>query len=107
MGKDIGRIYKYGQYQLSTLSLKAPGSSSSDPQTASSIELKTTSVPSARNKNQNNSVFIPKMPSRMMQVSQIITTYSLVRQPKKMIAFQPFQHLIIIHSVLLPHPQVY
>ena len=56
MGKDIGRFYKYGQYQISTSSLKAPVSSSSDPQTSSAIELTTTSVPSVRDKNQNNSV---------------------------------------------------
>ena len=56
MGKDIGRIYKYGQSQLSTLSLKAPVSSSSDPQTSSAIELKTTFVPSVTDKNKNNYV---------------------------------------------------
>ena len=56
MGKDIGRIYKYIQSQLSTLSLKAPVSSSPDPQTSPAIELTTTSVPSVKNKNQNNSV---------------------------------------------------
>ena len=43
-----------------------------------------------------------------MQPSQTIMTYSLVGQKiKKIISFQPFQHLIIIHTVLLPHPQVY
>ena len=56
MGKDIGRIYKHSQYQLSTSSLKAPVSSSSEPQTSSAIELTTTSVPSATDKHQNNYV---------------------------------------------------
>ena len=56
MGKDIGKIYKYSQSQLSTSSLKAPVSSSSDPQTSSAIGLTTTSVPSVRDKNQNNYV---------------------------------------------------
>ena len=37
-------------------SLKAPVSSSSDPQTSPAIELTTPSVPSVRDKNQNNYV---------------------------------------------------
>ena len=57
MGKDIGRIYKHGQSQLSTFSLKTPVSLSSEPQTLSVIELTTTSVPSVTEKNQNNNVF--------------------------------------------------
>ena len=60
MGKDIGRIYKHGKYQLSTLSLKTPVSSSSEPQTSSAIELTTTSVPSVTEKNKNNSVLYSK-----------------------------------------------
>ena len=56
MVKDIGRIYKYSQSQLSNSSLKAPVSSSSEPQTYSAIKLTTTPVPSARNKHQNNYV---------------------------------------------------
>ena len=57
MVKDIGQIYKHSQYQLSTLSIKTPVSSSSEPQTSSAIESTTTSVPSVRDKHQNNSVF--------------------------------------------------
>ena len=57
MGKNFGQIYKRSQYQLSTLSLKAPVSSSSEPQTSSAIELKTTSFPSETYKHQNNYVF--------------------------------------------------
>ena len=56
MGKVIGRIYKYSESQLSTLSLKASVSSSSDPKTSRAIELTTTSIPSVRDKNQNNYV---------------------------------------------------
>ena len=56
MGKDIGRIYKYSQYQLSTSSLKARVSSSSSPQTISATELIKMSVPSIGEKNQNNFV---------------------------------------------------
>ena len=56
MGKEIGQIYKYSKSQFSFSSLKAPLSSSSDPQTSGAIELATTSVPSVRNKNQNSSV---------------------------------------------------
>ena len=55
MGKDIGQIYKYSQSQISTFSLKAPVSSSSDPQTSSDIKLTTMSVPSITDKNQKNS----------------------------------------------------
>ena len=50
----MGRIYKHSQHQLSTSSLKAPVSSSSEPQTPSSIKLTTTSIPSATDKHQNN-----------------------------------------------------
>ena len=56
MGKDTGKIYKYSQYQISTLSLKAPVSSSSDYQTSLAIKSTTTSVPYVGDKNQNNSV---------------------------------------------------
>ena len=56
MGKDIGQIYKHSQSQISTSSLKAPVSSSSDIQTSSAIKLTTTPVPSVTDKNQNNSV---------------------------------------------------
>ena len=56
MGKDIERIYKHSQSQISTFSLKAPVSSSSDPQTSSAIELTTTPISSVTDKNQNNSV---------------------------------------------------
>ena len=57
MGKDIGIIYKYIQSQLPTSSLKATVSSSSVTQTSSAIKSTTTSVPSVRDKNQNNYVF--------------------------------------------------
>ena len=56
MSKDIRQIYKHGQYQLSTLSFKAPVCSSSDSQTSSYIELTPTSVLSVRYKKQNNCV---------------------------------------------------
>ena len=46
MVKDIEKNYRYSKSQLSTLSLKAPVSSSSDPQTPSAIKLTTMSVPS-------------------------------------------------------------
>ena len=66
MGKDIGRIYKYSQSQISTFSLKAPVSSSSDPQTSSAIKLTTTSVPYVTDKK-NKLFYIPKITFRMMQ----------------------------------------
>ena len=67
------------------MSLKTPVSSSSYPQTLSAIELATTFFPSVIDKHQNNSVLIPKIPSRMMQPSQTMTTYSLVRHKKNYI----------------------
>ena len=54
MEKDIGRIYKHGQSQLTTFSLKTPVSSSSESQTSSAIKLTTMSVCSVTEKNQNN-----------------------------------------------------
>ena len=56
MGKYIGRMYKHVQSQLSILSLKTSVSSSSEPQTSSSIKLTTTPIPSVIDKNQNNCV---------------------------------------------------
>ena len=56
MGKDIGQIYKHSQSQLSTLSLKTPVRSSSEPQTPSATKLTTASVSSVTDKNQNNYV---------------------------------------------------
>ena len=56
MRKDIGRIYKHSQSQLSSFPLKAPVSPSSGPQTSSAIELTTTYVPSVTYKNQKHYV---------------------------------------------------
>ena len=57
VGKDMGKFYKYNQSQLSTSYLKATVSSSSDSQTLSATKSTITSVPSATDKNKNNSVF--------------------------------------------------
>ena len=57
MRKDIRRVYKHSQSQLSNFSLKAFVRSSSESHTSSSIKLKTTYVPFSRDKYQNNSVF--------------------------------------------------
>ena len=56
MGKYIGQIYKHSQSQLSTSSLKALVHSYLASLTSSSSEITTTSVPSVRDKKQNNSV---------------------------------------------------
>ena len=56
MGKDIGRIYKHSQSQISTLSIKAPVSLSSEPQTSFAIKITTTSVLSITDEHQNNYV---------------------------------------------------
>ena len=82
MGKDIVRIYKHGQFQLSTSSLKVTLSSSPDPQKSPAIKLTSSYVPSVTDKNQKNLFLIPKIPPRMMQPSQTMTTYILVRHQK-------------------------
>ena len=66
MGKDTGGIYKHNQYQLSTPPFKAPVCSSSASQTSPSIELKTTYIPSVREKNRTILFFVPKIPPRMI-----------------------------------------
>ena len=78
MGKDIGRIYKHSQSQLSTSSIKAPVSSSSEPQNFSAVKLKTNYVPSITDKHQTILFCVTKTPPIMMQPSQTMTTYSLV-----------------------------
>ena len=85
MGKDIGRIYIHSQSKLSTFSRKTPVSSSSEPQTSSAIELTTIDVPYATENIKTILFFFPKIPSRMMQPSQTMTTCSLVRHQKNKI----------------------
>ena len=107
MGNYIGKIYKHSQSQLSTLSLKTPVSSYSEPQTSSAVELTTTSVPSVTEKNQNNSVFYSQ---NTIQNDATITKNDDIKSfdtaKNKIISFRPFQHLIIIHNILLLHNQV-
>ena len=107
MGKEIGKIYKHSQSQLSNLSIKAHVSSSSESQTSSTIKLTTTSVPSITYKHQNNHVFCSQ---NTIQNDATITKKddinSCKTQPKKL-TYQPFQYLIIIHNVFLPHTQVH
>ena len=102
----MGRIYKHSQSQLSTFSLKTPVSSSSEPQKSSAIELTTTSAPSVKDNNQNNSILRYK---NTINNDATITNNDDIQScetPKQIIAFQPFQHLIIIHNIVLPHTQV-
>ena len=90
MGKDIGQIYKHSQSQLSTLSLKAPVTSSPDPQISSAIELTTTPVPSVTEKNQNNYFLYSQ---NTIQNDATITNNDGIQAcetRKKIIAFQPF-----------------
>ena len=108
MGKDIVQIYKHSQPQLSTSSIKAPVISSSEPQKSSAIKLTTTYIPSTTDKHQNNSVLYSQ---NTFQNDAIIPNNDNIQScetPKnEIIEFQPFPQLIIIHNVLLPHPQVY
>ena len=106
MGKDIGQIYKHSQCQLSTSSFKAPVSSYSEPQTSSAIELTTTSVPSATDKHQNNHVLYSQNTTHNDATITNNDNINSCETPNYIIAFQPFQHLIIIHNVFLPRPQV-
>ena len=60
MGKDIDRIYKHGQSQLSTTSIKEPVMSSSVSQTSLSIELTINSVSSIIDKKNQFRFVFPK-----------------------------------------------
>ena len=107
MGKDIGLIYKHSQSQLSTSSIKVPISSSSEPQTFSAVKLTTTSFPSITEKHQNNSILCSQ---NTTQNDAIITNNDDIlscEKENKKLTFQQFQHLIVIHNVLLLHTQVY
>ena len=105
MDKDIGRIYKHSQSPLSALLFKAPVCSYLASQKASFIELTTTSVPSVREKNQNNYVLCSKN-SIHNDISIInnndIKSCETARNIN--IAFQPLQILIKMHRVLLTRP---
>ena len=70
MGKDIGHIYKHGQLQPSTMSIKVPVLLYLASKTPSSIELTITSVPSGRDKKRNNSV----LGSKISIKNDLITT---------------------------------
>ena len=95
MGKDIGQIYKHSQSQLLTPSLKAPVSSSSASQTSSNIESTTTSIPSVRDKNQNNSVLCPQNTiQNYVSITNNDGIQSCEIARNKIIALQPLQPLI-------------
>ena len=87
------------------MALKTPVSSSSEPQTSSAIEITTTPVPSITEKNQNNHVLYSQ---NTIQNDANITKNDNIQYcgTEKIIKFQYFQHLIIIHNILLPHPRV-
>ena len=106
MGKDIGRICKKSQSQLSTFSIKAPVSSSSSTQTSSAIKLTATYVPYIIDKHQNNSVLCYQ---NTIHNDSTITNNDDIQScgHQNKLTYQPFQHPIIIHNVLLPHPQVH
>ena len=60
MGKEIGKICKHSQDQLSTPSMKAPVILSLTPYKSSFIELTITSVPFVRDKNKPSPFCAPK-----------------------------------------------
>ena len=66
MGKDIGKIYKHSQSQISNPSIKALVILYLASQTSSSIELTIAFVPYVRDKNKPIPFFVPKIPSRMI-----------------------------------------
>ena len=67
MGKDIGRIYKHSQSQLSTLSFKAPVHSYSASQVSLFIKLTTTSALLLKTKTRTILSCVPKIPSVMIK----------------------------------------
>ena len=101
MGTDIGQLYKHSQSQLSTSSLNAPVISSSDPQTSSDIESTTKSVPFVTDKK--NVLYSQNKIHNDASITNNDNIQSCEISRKKIIALQPFQHLIIIHNLLLPH----
>ena len=103
MGKDIGRIYKRIQSLFSTPSIKTHVLSYLASQTSSATELTITSVPSVRDKNQNNSVLCSK---NSIHNDLSITNNGDIQSygtQRKNVAFQPLQLLIIMQNVFLPH----
>ena len=107
MGKDIEQIYKHSQSQLLTLSFKTPVSSYSESHTSSAIKLRTTSVPFATDNHQKYSVLYSQ---NNIQNDASVTNNDNIQScetPKnKIITYQPFQHIILVHNLSLPHPQV-
>ena len=79
MGRYIAQMYTHSQSQISSPSFNAPVSSYLSSQSSSSIELTTMSVPSVRYKKQKISLWVPIFSYIILEVSQIITTYILVK----------------------------
>ena len=108
MGKDIWQIYKYSQYQLSTLSIKAPLLSYVASQTPSlSFELTITHVLPGIGKQQTNSILCSKNSIRnYLSITNNDDVHSCETQRKTIIEFQTLQLKIVIYNVLLPHQWV-
>ena len=106
MNKVIGRIYKHSQSQLSTFSITATVISSSEYQTSPVIKSTTTYVPSIIYKHQNNSVLCSQ--NTIQNYATIAKNDNIQSfETQFVFTYQPFQHIIIIHNVFLPHPQVH
>ena len=66
------------------------------------------SAPSVRDKNQKNYVLGSQNTIQNdVSIANSDDVQSCEIARKKVIEFQPLQPLIIIHNLLLPHPQVY
>ena len=103
MGKDIGRIYKHVQSQLSITSIKEPVISSLASQTSSSIELTITSVSSVIDKKQTNFVLCSQNTIQNdLNITNNDDMKSRETPRKKYISFQPLQLKNITHKVSLP-----
>ena len=66
MGKDIERIYKQSESQISTLSINANVGSYSEPQTSPAIKLTTMYIPCITYKHLKNRFCVPKKLPRIM-----------------------------------------
>ena len=106
MGKDIGRIYKHSQPQLTTHSFKEPVLESLASQTSSSIKLTTASVPSVRDKKQNNSILCSENSTHNDLSIKNNDNIQYCETKRKQLSFQSLQLHLIMHNVLLPRQKV-
>ena len=92
--KDIGQVYKHIQSQISTLSIKKPVSLCSEPQQSVNV------CPFCdRQTSKQLYLSFPKTIQNDATIPNNEDIQSCETPKNRIIAFQPFEHLIIIHNV--------